>query len=568
MSDETTNEYKLVQDKLEEMRPLFDRLDEDKGLYLLDEFKMRKLDDSGDEKDVANVTLNDPLLYIKKAIAITGSYQRQTIIEGKALTDKQTTKIEDFLPDIFYIVNEWLSKREVPSLDAFINEQACVRGAISGRCCIRLDNEGGIIPDILPLDRRWFPYEAGQNGFIWVAPIYSQSKTQIENEYPELSGVELKNTGNEVVDLWYPDRNIIFIEKKIAREQENPYGYPPFVQSICPIGTLLNIDGSIAHKGESILWPNRDLWKEKNEITTILKTLSRKALRGGLELQTNPNSPDRGKKPAESPYQEDVVIATETGGGFRPLPLNDIKNATRLLYSIVETCLQRGELTPLDYGTLAFPLSSVAIMNLLAARNDIFAPILSMIASFYQSLSRMVIDQCVGLGQEIRIGRPGSYNTYSPGDFEGEFSIQYNFSLLTKEGTAADASLARALRGVVSDDYIRREIIKVPNPDGMKFDLQAQQAEDTDEVLFLFNRGLSFLRQAEDMTGIEREIKELEAKTLMQRIKTILRQRQSLGQLSPIEGKREAPKAEDILPLLEKGGTGAKGTPKAEEIET
>jgi len=182
----------------------------------------------------------------------------------------------------------------------------------------------------------------------------------------------------------------------------------------------------------------------------------------------------------------------------------------------------------------------------------------------------MIIDKCVQLNQTIKLGRPGNYNTYSPSDFKGEYSIKYHFFLITKEQMAADAGLAKSLRGVVPDDYILREIMKVQNPDGMLFDLKSQQAEDTDEVLFLFDRGLSFLRQAEEKTGIEKEIGQLKAKTLMQRIKTILRQRQALGQLSPIEGKREKVEPEDLLPLLDKGGGGAKGTPRepAEEIET
>ena len=569
MSDESRKEYKLVESKLKEMKPLFDRMDEDEGLYLLKPFKMRTLDDKADEKGVSNVTLPDPLNYSKKAIAITGSYQKQTVIEGKDLTDKQTTKIEKFLDDVFYMVNEWLPKRGIPSLDAFINEQACNRGRIGARSAIKLDGEGSIVPDVVPFDTRWLPFDTSADGMIWGAPICSRSKTQVERDYPDFK-VRLKDTGNQVVDFWDAEKELVFIEKTMALEEVNSYKYPPFVIAKCPIGCMFNTEDAMEHDGESIFWPNRKLWKEKNEIVTILKTLSRKALKGGLEIQRGPNSPDRGKQSDESPFDEDVVIETEIGGGFRQLPVNDIKSAMRLLYSIIETCLQRGELTPLDYGTLAFPLSSVAILNLIAARNDIFAPILSMIASFYQALSRMMIDQCVQHNQTIKLGRPGGYNTYSPSDFGGEFSITYQFHLLSKEQTAADAALAKSLRGVVPDDYILREIMKVQNPDGMKFELQVQQAENTDEVLFCFNRGLSFLRQAEVKTGIEKEIMELEAKTMMQRIKTILRQRQMLGQLSPVEGKREEPRQEDLLPLLEKGGTGAKGTPRpgAEEPET
>ena len=201
MSDETTEEYKLVTDKMEEMAPLFDRMDEDEGLYLLKPYEMKKLDSSKDEEDVSNTTLNDPLLYAKKAIAITGSYKRQTVIDGKDLSDKQTTKIEEFLDDIFYMVNEWLPNRGIPSLDAFINEQACIRGRIGARSCIDLDGQGGIIPGVVPVDTRWFPIDTGSDGMIWGAPICSRSKSQIQRDYPELE-TKLKDTGNQVIDFW------------------------------------------------------------------------------------------------------------------------------------------------------------------------------------------------------------------------------------------------------------------------------------------------------------------------------------------------------------------------------
>jgi len=560
MSNESREEYKLVQDKLKEMKPIFDRMDEDEGLYLLDPFKMRNLDGSGDEKKVSNVTLPDPLNYAKKAIAITGSYQRQTVIEGKDLTDKQTTKIEEFLDDIFYMVNEWLPQRGIPSLDAFINEQACIRGGIGARSNIKLGGEDSIIPDVVPVDRRWFPYDTSTDGMIWGAPICSRSKAQIERQYPNL-GIKLKDTGNQVIDFWNSEKEVVFIEKTIGAEEANTYKYPPFVIAKCPIGCMLNTEDALKHDGESIFWPNRNLWKEKNEIATILKTLSRKALKGGLEIQRGPNSPDRGKQPEESPYDEDVVIETEIGGGFKQLPVNDIKSATRLLYSIVETCLQRGELTPLDYGTLTFPLSAVAILNLIAARNDIFAPILSMIASFYRSLSRMIIDQCVQLNQTIKLGRPGGYNTYSPSDFAGAFSIKYHFFLITKEQMAADLSITNTARGFLPDNYILREVLKVQDPDGLELELKSQQAEQADEVLFLYRRARSLVDK--DKPTLEEQI---EAYILTERIKTILKQRRNLGTLSPDEGKtKEEPSPEGLIPMFTQGGgQGGIKTPKPE----
>ena len=254
MSDESTKEYKLVTDKREEMQPIFDRMDEDEKLYLLDPYKLKKLPpfDAKEEDDVANVTLPGPLRYATKVMQIVGSAKRQTVVEGEKLTDKQTTKIEEFTDDIFYMVNEWLNKRGITSLDSKINEQIAIRGRIVGSSNVRFDKEGNLIPAVLPRESRHFVYENDENGMVWGAPIMTRSKAQIEREYGEEHSKGLGNKSVEVIDFWNTEKNVVFIDKKIAKDLPNTLKYPPFVVSISPGGSMLDTDDAFKHQGESI----------------------------------------------------------------------------------------------------------------------------------------------------------------------------------------------------------------------------------------------------------------------------------------------------------------------------
>lgn len=567
MADESQETYQLIDDKIEDMKPIFNRMDEDEKLYFLETYVMT--DTKGKAiPDMSNITLNDPLTYGTKAIAILGSYQRQTEIEGNDLNDRKTTKIEEFLRDSDYMIDERLVKRGIASLSAFIDEQICIRGHIGARSCVRLDKEGKFILDVLPIDTRFFPYDNDDKGMIWGAGIFSRSKGQIEKEYEEeLSKhpISLQKGLNEVRDFWNSEANRVFIAGEITRDQENKYGYPPFVEVACPMGSTLNTEMALEHKGESIFWANRDLFPKKNEIASLLETLTIEALFAGMQYESSHG--ETGSKPEEAPYGPRVVIPVEKGGGFKPLPVNDIKAATRLLYSILEACLQKGSLTPLDYGTLTFPLSGVTVHSLIGAREDIFLPRLQAIALFRQALSKMIIDQTIKLGKTVYLGKEGKENEYTPQDLKGDYTINYHFSLATKEQTAADAALANSMKGTLSDDYIRRRIFRVDDPDGMKADIDSEEAERKDEVLFLFRKGLSLLYAAEKLTGTEKRVKQMEAKTLMQRIRTIMAQRHAMGQLSPMEGK-ELPSrpAKQLLPVFGGGqGGGAKGTPQPEE---
>ena len=570
MADTPEKTIQLIDDKIEEMKPILDRMDIDEKLYFLETYVMS--DAKGKAiPDVSNVTLNDPLTYGTKAIAILGSYQRQTEIEGNDLNDRKTTKIEEYLADVDYMVDERLVKRGIISLDAFIDEQICIRGHIGARSCVRLDKEGKFIPDVLPLDTRYFPYDNDDKGMIWGTGIFTRSKGQIEREYEkELSSkpMGLKKWSNEVRDFWDSTINRVFIIGQVIREIENTWGYPPFVRVACPSGSTLNTELALKHKGEGIFWANRDLFSKKNEIASLLNTLSIEAIFGGMQYASSKG--EGASKPKETPYGPRKVIPVEKDGGFKPLPVNDIKNATRMLYTILETCLQKGSLTPLDYGTLTFPLSGVTVHSLIGAREDIFLPRLQAIALFRQALSKMMIDQTIKLGTTVYLGKEGKENEYTPQDLQGDYTIRYRFSLVTKEQTAADAALANSMKGTLSDDYIRRRIFRVDDPDGMKATLDSEAAVREDDVLRNFFRGLGFIYEAEELKGNEKRIKQYAAKTIMQRIRTIMAQRRAMGQLSPMEGK-ELPSQpqKQLLPVLGGGqGGGAKGTPQPEEEQT
>ena len=565
MSDESRKEYKLFKDKRDEMKSVFDRMDTDEALYFLKPFKMMHLDGRQEMEDVANITLNDALIYVQKAISILGGASMQTIVEGKGLSDTKTTKIEQFLNDILYMADENLRKRRMPELDAFINEQLGVRGRSTARVCMRLKPEGDLLADVLPVDSRYYVDDIDDNGIVWAAPWFRQSKARIEREYNKPGDREVRvGKSAEVVDTWTPEMNVVFIDKNIIREQVNPYGYVPFVSVICPSGSSLGTEDAVEHQGESLLWANRDLWDKKNEAVTILRTLNIDSLFRALQYESSHG--ENVPKPKKSPYKQKTIHGVEKGGGYKFMPIADIQNATRLYYSVLEASLQRGSLSAIDYGTLMFPLSNIAITQLTGSRNDIFLPRIQAKAQFYQSHDRMIIKQCIDLDQKLEFGQQGSKNSYTKADLEGDYSIKYTFRSISKEQQMADLQFAVAARGVLPDDYIVREIIKAENPTGLLTQLRAERAERIDDVLFLFNSGKSLL---EEKNGQKPSLADqIGARILRDRIGTILKQRRAMGQLSPIEGQGkeevgETQKKEAIEQLF-KGRGGRATTPKEE----
>ncbi|GAG44043.1 unnamed protein product, partial [marine sediment metagenome] len=94
----------MVKTKAKEFDPLFKRMDTDKKLYFMDAYKMMRPDGVAEMEDVINVTFNDPTTFGMRAVATMGGAQRQTVVEGRDISEQQSAIIEGFIDDIGYAV--------------------------------------------------------------------------------------------------------------------------------------------------------------------------------------------------------------------------------------------------------------------------------------------------------------------------------------------------------------------------------------------------------------------------------------------------------------------------------
>ena len=134
MAEDEKDSKQLVEDREGEMADLFSRMNEDKDLYYLAEYKMKYLDGQEVPREkVHNVTLNDPALFAYRAIAIISSAHQQIVVEGRGMTDAETSYIEDFLNAVLYEIDVRLGNIGKAGLFPYMSEQANVRGRMAGR---------------------------------------------------------------------------------------------------------------------------------------------------------------------------------------------------------------------------------------------------------------------------------------------------------------------------------------------------------------------------------------------------------------------------------------------------
>ncbi len=537
----------LVKTKKEEMQSLLSRMDADKDL-VFGGYKMKNLDGQ-ETPQVINVTMNKARVFGMRATAILSAAIQQAVVEGKDISDTQCAYIEDFQDDMNYEIDNRLSKRGLTGMFPFSCEQANYRGRIAGRCILR-EEKGVFVPDVIPLDTRFFFTEEGADKMIWGAFETTRSRARLKQEY----GKDIGRESEVVTDFWNSDINEVFIGDEKIKQDKNKYGYPPFVLSIVPSGSMLQDADMLEHRGESIFFPNRDVYPHYNFIASVLQTLTVMSFRGAMQFGSEAGP--LAQKPEKPPFGVDVVIPTGLQDFFRQVPVNDINNAARLMYSMLEGALQQGSLSDIFYGNLRFPLSGAALHTIFEPANMIFLPRLQALATYYQELHRMVIKQFIALGKTLKLGE--NQREYLPKQLEGTYTLKYTYFSTSPLQDMANVSTAQAYGGLISDDTKRREILKIKDPDGEMQKIRDEMAEKLDPAIMLRRTIESLLEQKKDE----------EAALLIESLALLLMQRRGGGQPMPqgtAPGEKRKGIPEEALPLFGGGGGGRSPAPPSGE---
>jgi len=558
--------------KIKEFEGIFNqryqRMDEDRALYLLEDYVLR---DEQKKKvaDAISVTMPEPRMFAEKVFAIINSAHMQSKVIGKGLSDRETAIIENCIDDLFVSIDARLMQKGSRILKPFIIEQDCIRGTIISQNLLKEMPDGTYVPDIVPCDARYTVYEFDDKGLAWCSPKFFRTRDMIESEYPDAKGIP---NGKNIPVQPYADRNVIetYVNGKKIWEEENTLGYVPFVVVESASGPMLMDRDYFKHRGESIYAVVRKLYPEINRHASILTTLDMLSFLGGWqyesemgELAQKPEHPIRGTR---------KVIPVEKGGGYKPLPVNDIRNASRMLQYLLLSALQRATFSNLEYGTLTMPLSAVAISKMMSTRDAIILMRLHDMALYYRQTAKMLLDQYIRGGIEAQLGEPGLERKYDRKDIDKDFAIFYDFTPTSPEADIANTAVAQQQKMLgMSWRSILANTLKVQDVAGELEAERREMADRMDVANVLYDQVFAYRDKGDNLDDKkEKEKYYLKAELTLQQLETILRQR-AMGQLTGLNMQGSEAKggegAKPMVPLLG-GGQGGSGTPEREEEVT
>ncbi len=521
--------------KEEEESLLYARMKQDTNLLYLAKYVIR------DSKkmavpDVINMTLNRPAVFAANVISSLGGTSQQTVVEAQK-DSVDTHFIEEFQDAVYNAANTRLQKLKIQALNPFADIQLCIRGR-TGRRVLCRDEEGILVPDIMPWDGRYVTYETGVDGLGWAAYKTTRTKARIEAEY----GVLVNGKTGEVLDVWDTEHNEVWIDGKLQVDQAHPYGYTPVVIEGVSLGygsALLDLD-RIEHEHESIFFLIRDIIPEMNRLVTILQTLNMLAIKPPIKQKMKD-----GRTATPSDYDDVMSMGANTAidaeGDIGPIDYGDAKEAAQMVYGILEKALQQGSMTDIDLGNLQFPLSAVALVEIGQGRDQVFLPRLQSKALLNQATAEMFTKQVLAIGGTIELGTPGHKRKFNTGKLEGEYGTTYKYFTKDQKSDIARMSIAEAASKWYPRKHIYTEVLQVEDPDGMEQDWYAQLAEQMSPNV-MRHRIIEHLLERAEKEGDENAARE--AKMLAAEIGQTVE--------GAMTGNLSAP--QPIVPLMPKSG--------------
>jgi len=553
------SEFSEIQELVEEFKPLHDRMDEDRSIYNMDKYYLKDIRTGEVATDVVNITMNDARVFAEHVQWIMNEAPMQVTVTGKNLQDSDTSIIEAFDKDLHYEIDQQLIIRGIASQDAFLIEQACLRGILAGRY-ITWEDKGEFVPDMVLCDSRYLVYEHGRRDLNVAAFRTTRTKADIMKQYPNavMQGTSKRGV---IWEKWTKDKFFIYLsdptqmaatEGQLLKEGDNKFGEVPFIIQGIGAGSMLQDDDSMKHRHESIFANNRLIIEHVNMMASILQTLNYMTFNRVHQWES-----DAGTMATKSPepgQRKTIPIDKGTKGLF-PVEIADIKNATRLFYALIMGSWQRGSLPHVEYGNLTFQLSAVAIGKLTSMKNTVVLPRFEAISRFYNSLHRMAKAQYIKGGYKAELGEEGLRRTYSTSDLDKKYQIKHRFNSISPEQNVANYAIAQQAKAVgISTHTVYTDILKLDNPDGEIMKGKAEEVERIEPSIALMRYGLSLINK-----GTEESF--LEADLVKHRIKLLLQQQLNPQEQEVSAGKSKSPPA--MMPLLDGGG--GRGAPATED---
>ncbi len=492
----------LHKDRKDYLSELNSRRDTDRELSTSYKYVMKDADDV-EISDIISFTHNRLMVFKAYVEAALNKADERVVVESND-PKIDTSIIERAIEAMFRSANERLMKRGGWRIEPYFDQQACMRGETASRQIFQmLSGEDGEYLDtnITTWDTRFVTYETGENGLAWAAYEIEKTRANIMSEQWAIEkNYEPPAKVSEVVDLWTPEENIIYVGGAEVFRQPHMYGEPPICVQKVPIGSMFADKDTIQYQCESIFFLVRDIIDEFNRCMSILQTLNLKATKAALQQPVEKT----GDKPSE--YDDVASMGSVVGqegklGPISMVPYGGAKQEMILALNNLKEALDDGTLARIMLGDLPGEMSAVALVQVEQGQGQVYMPRLGTRGLQKQQIAYQAIRQILNLGvSTIELGDRGHKETFNVKDLEGEYSITFKYANKSPETDFARLSMARQYKEseLLDDLTILDDVMKRDDPKGDKRNMDRQNLRKLSPILQKYD-GLMALAEAAEL---------------------------------------------------------------------
>ena len=544
------NNLRKIKDKEKELAPRVERQKGDKDRYLLKSFTLR---DHNNKKVPNSLSINLPFarLYADYLIGALLRVGMQPRVEGDGLSNKDKSMIEGFYINLLLSIDRDLVRRGEPHLKSFVSKETLLSGTIAARTTLRKNKEGLYKPHVLPIYAVDISYEFGDEDLAWVSCKFTKTKEQIVLEYPQFKDKAASTGKTTVREYWDAKVKELYFDDKFIDQEGHDYGKPPFSIVESSAGALFRDENYLKNKSESIYGGVRELLDEINRHASIIATIEMLSFRGSKLFKNELGA----SGVLENPEGMGQIYSVGLRDTIENIPIQDVYNASRLHQSNLLTVWQQATLPSVAYGSLAIPLSSIAITQLFSKVNALIAPRLEDMNLFYSQLVRNYYDFYTNQKFETSLGREGIEVKYTPKELTKRHFIEFEIKSFSREEELANLSIAQGQKNLgLSQEYILDNSIKVQDLHA-ELNREREEQAGTDMAIATYNQVIALIDkgdQVDDKDEKERyytmaAIKKAELGTILGQMNIPAISNQGKGQKTN----------EPILPLF--GGGASRG---------
>lgn len=545
-----TDTWEKISNRMTELKDLYTRMDVTKDSVYMKKYQLRN-SEGQPLRNVVNVTGNKLSTFGNAIVSDLVQSTWQTVIEGE-ISSTASHDIEQFIESNLEQADEYILERYgLVGLYEWLCNHVCVRGPIGAEWYPWLDGDKKFNIHCLPLDMRWTPYQYGDKGLKWVAPISWRNSDELISELDGMEGVDIstipKNkTDLEVRNYWNGEKNELWVDKKLIFTHPNPFGKPPHIIVFPPSGFMLRDKGYIEHEAEDIFYLVRGLNDEVNRTLSIEQSLIFNVLRPPYEQEVE----NLNAAPAQKPPLSGETLKVKQGERHVPVPTGDLNRANLTAREDIYRMMDEGApIAPRVYRTPPSGAELLAEMEALARLQNSRLVALKV---FKEQLARLMIDQYITLGEDGLIGKRGRRRSYSVAKLKDPdtYSISYQSMTKNKRQELANLAMFTAAYNRLPLRYNLTNILMVEDPEGVIRELEIEQAKRADPAIGLFEMARRYAQQASEVEDEkESDALKIESKMLTERAVAIIKERKMPA---PLPEKARVPEVEQP-----KGGTQA-----------